>query len=94
MRQQHIEKLRLGREVLSFFKNNDKILLTIPPRSRQQLHELFLHVVISDKQCTVVPELPDEFAVSAIDSPHAQGAYSSKYIYIFKAIILPPKLMF
>ena len=92
MRQQHIEKLRLGREVLSFFKNNDKILLTIPPRSRQQLHEFFLHVVISDKQCTVVPELPDEFAVSATDSPHAQGAYSSKYI--FKAIILPPKLMF
>lgn len=52
----------------------------------------FLHVVISDKQCTFVPELPDEFAVSAIDSPHKQGAYSSKYI--FKAIILPPKLMF
>ena len=92
MRQQHIEKLRLGREVLSFVKNSDKILLTIPPRSRQQLHEFFLHVVISDKECTVVPELPDEFAVSAIDSPHAQGAYSSKYI--FKAIILPPNLMF
>ncbi|KAM7450324.1 Rad2 nuclease [Porites harrisoni] len=27
-----------------------------------------------DKQCTFVPELPDEFAVSAIDSPHAQAA--------------------
>lgn len=92
MRQQHTEKLRLGREVLSFFKNSEKILLTIPPRSRQQLHEFFLPVVISDKQCTVVPELPDEFAVSAIHSPHAQGACSSKYI--FKAIILPPNLTF
>ena len=31
--------------------------------------------------CTFLPELADESAVSAIDSPDAQGAYSSLSIY-------------
>ena len=43
-------------------------------------------------QCTVLPELADESTVSAIDSPDAQGAYSSTYI--FKAISLQQKVMF
>ena len=41
--------------------------------------------MISDNQCTVASELADEFAVSAIDSPHTQSVYSSKYL---KAISL------
>ena len=68
----------------------------IPLKANHNYINFFLNFVISDKQCTVLPELADESTVSAIDSPGAQGTHSSTYIYIYiyKAIRLQEKVMF
>ena len=69
-------------EQLSFFQNVNQIPLFIPLKANHNYINVFLNFVISDKQCTVLPELADESTVSAIDSPGAQGTHSSTYIYI------------
>lgn len=55
----------------------------IPLKANYNYINFFLNFVISDKQCTVLPELTDESTVSAIDSPGAQGTQAVRmYIYI------------
>ncbi|PFX20787.1 hypothetical protein AWC38_SpisGene14755 [Stylophora pistillata] len=71
-RPQNEEKNQAFVKVTKFLEENDDEQITAGDLV-ENMKEYLYDTEIEDKQCTVVPGLPDEFAVSVIVSPYAQG---------------------